>query len=120
MAECIFCAIVKKQPTTLIFEDETAVALPDISPKAPVHLLIVPKKHVSSINEIGEGDELVLGHLFTVAKQLAKEKELAQLGFRLVVNTGPDAGQSVQHLHMHLLGGEPLGRMNTAEEAGLE
>lgn len=108
MQNCLFCQLIDEKKLNLIFEDDTVVAFHDTSPKSPVHILIVPKKHIDSVLEIKEDDEPLLGHLFTVAKQLAKEKGIDESGFRLTVNTGRDAGQTIPHIHMHLQGGAPL------------
>lgn len=113
MSACLFCDLIAAHKLDLLYEDSQVVAFPDIEPKAPVHLLVVPKKHISSVAESQPEDEPLLGHLFTVAKQLANEKNIAVGGFRTVVNTGSDAGQTVHHIHMHVLGGENLGAMNT-------
>lgn len=103
--ECLFCRIAgKKIPSKIVYEDETVVAFQDINPQAPVHLLIIPKKHVASIWEITSPDSKLVGNLILVAQKLARENKLEN-GFRLVANHGPDAGQSVDHLHFHLLGG---------------
>lgn len=104
--DCIFCQIINhKSPSTIIYRDDLVVAFLDIQPAAPVHILIVPRKHITSINEIEPGDEVLIGHLFTVAKSLAVENEISETGYRLIINTGPDARQAVFHIHLHLLGG---------------
>ncbi len=96
-------------PGDILYEDEQCVALRDINPQAPVHILIVPRKPIPSVNEIEEEDIPLMGHLIWVAKKLAREHGVADKGYRLVVNTGPEAGQSIYHLHIHLLGGRPMG-----------
>lgn len=104
--ECIFCQIVqKKAPAKIVYEDEEVIAFWDIRPSAPIHLLIIPKKHLDSLNEAQKNDQFLLGKLILVAKQLAVEHKVDQSGFRLVINTGPWAGQIVHHLHLHLMGG---------------
>ena len=104
--DCIFCNIISgKVPAEMIYQDDEVVAFADINPKAPVHILIVPRKHITSVNEIEEEDQGMLGQLFVVARKVAQLQEVAQTGYKLVVNTGPDAGQIVDHLHVHLLGG---------------
>lgn len=108
MVSCLFCNLLKEKKLNLIYEDDQVVAFPDIEPASPVHILIIPRKHIASINDVVESDEPLLGHLFTVAKQLAKEHQIDQSGYRVQVNTGEHAGQTVFHLHMHLVGGEPL------------
>ncbi len=106
--DCIFCKIVQgKIPSQVIYKDEKITVFKDINPIAPVHYLIVPNQHIDSLNDVTVGDELSLGHIFTVARLLA-EKEGIQEGYRLVMNTGAGAGQTVLHLHMHLLGGKAL------------
>lgn len=106
MEDCIFCKIINKEiPTDFLFENERIVAFADIKPSAPVHILIIPKKHISSVEEVGEEDKELLGELFLVAKKIAKEKGLNKNGYKLAVNVGKGGGQEVFHLHLHLLGG---------------
>ena len=111
MAEdCIFCKIVAGEiPAEKVYEDERAVAFQDIHPSAPHHLLIVPREHIVSVNEATSANEGTLGHLFTVAADLAKKLGVDQSGYRVAVSTGPDAGQLVWHFHMHFLAGRKLG-----------
>jgi histidine triad (HIT) family protein len=105
MASCIFCKIVAKEMSArLVHEDATSIAFHDINPQAPVHVLLIPKKHFASAQEAEEADEVVLGHLHRVASRLAGELKITD-GYRTVVNTGAGAGQSVFHFHLHLLGG---------------
>ncbi len=109
MADCIFCNIIAgKNTPELLYHDELVSAFRDHHPVAPVHILIVPNKHVSSVNDLGLEDEAVMGHLFTVARQLAMHEGIGGSGYRLVVNTGRQGGQGVFHLHMHLLGGRQM------------
>ena len=109
MNKTLFQKIADKEiPAKLIHEDEYCVAFHDIAPQAPVHVLIVPRKAVARIAEAGAEDQALLGHLLLVAQKVAKQLTLAK-GFRLVVNNGPDGGESVPHLHVHLLGGRALG-----------
>lgn len=106
MTDCIFCKIISgKIPSKIVYEDEKAIAFEDISPQAPVHLLVIPRKHISTTLELTEEDNALIGHLFQISKKLAAEKGVAEKGFRLVMNTNPEAGQSVYHIHLHLLGG---------------
>jgi histidine triad (HIT) family protein len=106
---CTFCKIIEGQiPSTAVYQDERSYAFADIHPKAPVHVLIVPRKHICSLDGAAEDDGALLGHLLWVAAQIARKKGL-DAGYRVVVNTGSEAGQSVDHLHLHLLGGRPLG-----------
>lgn len=108
----IFTKIGKKEiPADLVYEDEVCFAFKDIEPKAPTHLLIVPREEFASANEVDEPREKLVGHLVRVAAQLAKQRGLSQSGYRLVFNTGSNAGQTVFHLHLHLLGGRPLHEM---------
>ena len=104
--ECIFCEIAaKKLSARIIYEDEHAVAFEDINPKAPVHALVIPKKHISTNLDIGQTDNMLIGHLFQIANQIAKDKGIADSGFRLVMNCNADSGQTVFHIHLHILGG---------------
>jgi histidine triad (HIT) family protein len=106
---CIFCKIVAGEiPATLIFEDERAVAFRDINPQAPTHALVIPRAHVASLNEASESDEALLGHLLLVAARVAREEGHADGGYRTVINTGAGAGQTVFHVHVHVLGGRSL------------
>ena len=106
MDTCIFCKITERQqPAKIVYEDDQVVAIEDIRPQAPVHLLVMPRKHVPSLREAGSGDGPLLGRLFMVAAQLARERQLDARGYRTVVNNGPWAGQTVDHLHLHVLGG---------------
>lgn len=109
-ADCIFCKIVAGEiPAKTLYEDERAIAIADIDPKAPVHALVIPRRHIRSLAEVGAGDEetLLTGHLLGVANRLAREHGLGK-GYRIVVNTGPEGGQTVDHLHFHLLGGRAM------------
>ncbi|HEX5411195.1 MAG TPA: histidine triad nucleotide-binding protein [Terriglobia bacterium] len=106
MDNCIFCKIIERQqPARIVYEDDQAVAIEDIHPQAPVHLLVMPRKHLPSLKEAEIADGALLGHLFTVAAHLARERQLDGKGYRTVINDGPWAGQTVDHLHVHLLGG---------------
>lgn len=109
MADCLFCKIAKKElPSSLVFEDEDFLAFRDINPIAPVHILIIPRKHIPAVDYLEESDKELMGKFWLVAKKVAREANLAQFGYRLIVNAGRDAGQTVEHLHMHLLGGKEL------------
>uniref|UniRef100_A0A7V3J9H1 Histidine triad nucleotide-binding protein n=1 Tax=candidate division CPR3 bacterium TaxID=2268181 RepID=A0A7V3J9H1_UNCC3 len=106
--KCVFCQIAKKaMPAKIEYEDEEIIAFWDINPSAPVHLLIIPKEHIASINDARPENQQLLGKMLLVAKRLAKQKKIEQNGYRLVINTGPWAGQIIHHLHLHLLGGNP-------------
>lgn len=109
MSDCIFCRIATGDiPATKVHEDEEYVAFQDLNPVAPVHLLIIPKRHVAGLDALGTDDRPLAGGLLTLARRLAHEQGLAERGWRVVVNAGPDAGQTVFHLHLHLLGGRPF------------
>ena len=115
MEDCIFCKIVKKElPSTLVFENERIMVFKDIHPAAPVHLLIIPKKHIQTLSHCSEDDAALLGEMMALIPKLAREEGIAvsgtetgtpQGGFRVVVNTGPDGKQDVYHMHIHLMGG---------------
>ncbi|MGE4271949.1 MAG: histidine triad nucleotide-binding protein [Desulfitobacterium sp.] len=110
MSDCIFCKIINREiPSEVVYEDERVLAIKDINPVAPVHVLIIPKKHSESLNDLNPEDEALVGHLVIVATQLAKELGIADSGYRLVNNCGDDGGQVVKHLHFHLIGGKRLG-----------
>jgi len=112
MSDCIFCKIIAGEiPSKQVYKDDLVTAFYDINPVAPVHVLIVPNEHIPSVNEVQENHEAILGRMFTVAKKIAAEHGIAERGYRLVVNTGSEAGQEVFHLHMHLLGGRKLGKL---------
>ncbi len=107
---CVFCEIVAKRiPARLAYEDDTHLAFHDINPQAPVHLLVIPKRHVENLLELQPGDDGLMGSLVRLGRDLAKELGLGERGFRLVMNAGEDAGYSVYHIHLHLIGGRRLG-----------
>ncbi len=107
--DCLFCKIVNGEiPSTKVYEDETVYAFKDINPVAPVHVLIIPKQHLSSINDVNAENSAVIAHIYEVAAKLAKEFGISENGYRMVSNCGADAGQTVFHLHFHLLGGKKL------------
>lgn len=109
MSDCIFCKIVNNEiPTEKIFEDDKVIAFKDISPCAPVHILIIPKEHITSVNDLDSNNASVIGHIFVVAKNIAKDLGISENGFRIVNNCGNHGGQTVMHLHFHLLGGRNL------------
>jgi histidine triad (HIT) family protein len=110
--ETIFSKIIRQEiPAPLLYQDDLVSAFRDISPKAKTHILIVPNKVIPTVNDVTEDDEIALGRMFMVAKKLAKEEGIAENGYRLIMNCNEDGGQEVFHIHMHLVGGEPLGRM---------
>ena len=109
MSSCIFCQIIAgKSPSQMLYQDEQASAFRDIHPVASTHILVVPNRHLDSVNDLSPEDETLVGHLFTVARQLARQEGVDQTGYRLIVNTGSHAGQVVSHLHMHLIGGQRM------------
>jgi histidine triad (HIT) family protein len=109
MFGCIFCQVAAhEKPAKILYEDEQCLVLQDINPKAPVHLLVIPRKHIRSLNEDLENDKALLGHLLAVAGRMAKEQEVDSTGYRIVINTNAEAGQTVFHLHIHILGGRIL------------
>jgi histidine triad (HIT) family protein len=108
----IFSKIIAKEiPAQIVYQDDRVTAFKDINPVAPVHILIVPNKEIATVNDVTPEDEAVLGHMLVVAKQIAQEQNIADGGYRLIINCGDDGGQEVYHLHMHLLGGRNLGPM---------
>lgn len=110
--ETIFSKIIRKEiPANIVYQDELVTAFRDISPQAKTHILIIPNKVIPTVNDVTEQDEIMLGRLFSVAAKLAKEEGIAEDGYRLIVNCNKYGGQEVFHLHMHLVGGEPLGKM---------
>lgn len=110
MTDCVFCKIASKEiPSEIVYEDDMIVSFKDLEPQAPVHVLIVPKKHIKSLSEATEQDKAVISHIMVdVVAQLAKKFKIASDGFRVVVNTGKMGGQTVPHLHFHLLGGRDM------------
>jgi histidine triad (HIT) family protein len=106
---CLFCKIVaKKIPSKIVYEDDNILAFEDINPQAPVHILVVPKKHISTSLEIQEEDNELIGQLFQVANKIAKDRRVAERGFRLVMNCNREAGQTVFHIHLHFLAGRVM------------
>lgn len=107
--DCIFCKIINREIyRKIVYEDNTIIGIKEINPQAPVHILIIPKKHISKITSLKEEDKELIGHIYLVANKIAKEYAVFQCGFRIVINSGPDAGEEVDHLHFHLLGGRKL------------
>ena len=108
--DCIFCKIINKEiPASVVYEDEEILAFKDINPQAPVHIIVIPKKHIEKITEIEEQDEAVIGKIYSVINKIATEQGIAQEGFRVIINCGENGGQEVKHIHFHLLGGTKLG-----------
>ncbi len=107
--DCLFCKIINKEiPSQIVYEDNDILAFNDIAPKAPVHILIIPKKHISSHAELGEFDAELMGKIHMVINKIAREKGILESGYRVIINCGEDGGQEVKHLHFHLLGGKKL------------
>lgn len=108
-SECIFCRIADGAvPATVVREDEHTVAFRDLDPKAPLHVLVIPRRHIASINEVEDEDAAMMGALFMAARDVAAAEGVAEDGYRLVVNTGAAANQTVQHVHLHVLGGRDM------------
>ena len=106
---CTFCKIINGQaPGRILYKDDFVTALHDINPVAPIHILIVPNKHIATVNELEEEDALVMGRLFITAKKLAAVEGISGTGYRLILNTGRDGGQMIYHLHLHLIGGSQM------------
>ncbi|MGH7232850.1 MAG: histidine triad nucleotide-binding protein [Nitrospiraceae bacterium] len=109
MSTCLFCRIVERTvPSNITYEDDLALAFEDVNPQAPVHILVIPKRHIQSVGDLETADSILLAHLVLTCAKIAKQKGLAQSGYRLVTNTGANGGQTVFHLHWHLLGGRPM------------
>jgi histidine triad (HIT) family protein len=109
MFGCVFCQIAAhKRPARILYEDKDCLVFRDINPKAPVHLLVIPRKHITSLNDDLENDKALLGHMMTVIGQVAKEQGIDGSGYRTVINTNAEAGQTIYHLHIHILGGRML------------
>ena len=109
MEDCIFCKIVNgDMDADVVYQDEQVTAFRDIHPVAPTHILVIPNRHIPSTNEISEEDEQLMGHLLNVVKPIAEQEGIKESGYRLIVNTGPDANQVVQHLHLHIIGGQHM------------
>ena len=107
--DCLFCKIVAGEiPSSKVFEDDECFAFNDITPQAPTHILIVPRKHIDSTDKAGEADRNLLGHLLLTSAVIARDKGFAEDGYRIVINTNADGGQTVFHLHVHLLAGRPF------------
>jgi histidine triad (HIT) family protein len=107
--DCLFCKIIKGEiPSKKVYEDDHLIAFEDIEPQAPVHILVIPRKHVSTILEAGPEDNELIGKMFQAANSIAKEKNIDESGFRLVLNCNRDGGQAVYHIHLHLLGGRQM------------
>ena len=110
MNDCIFCKIINKEiPSSIVYEDDEILAFKDINPVAPVHILVIPKKHIASLIDLNKEDELIIGKIYTAINKIAEQEGIDSKGFRVIVNCGEDGGQEVKHLHFHVLGGKKLG-----------
>ena len=110
MIDCLFCKIVERQiPAKVVYEDDRALAYRDVNPQAPTHVLVIPRRHIATIDHVEPEHEADLGHLFRVASEVAAQEGLSERGYRTVMNCGEEAGQSVFHVHLHLLGGKFMG-----------
>lgn len=109
MNKCIFCELANKEMNNYVYEDENVVAFDDINPVAPVHVLIIPRKHIKNITKLEDGDEKYIVSVTKAIKEVAKKKGVLESGFRIINNCGFDGGQSIEHLHFHLIGGKSLG-----------
>ncbi|MCL5104134.1 MAG: histidine triad nucleotide-binding protein [Armatimonadetes bacterium] len=110
MSDCVFCKIANKEIGKLVYEDDSVAAFDDLNPRAPVHVLIIPKKHIARISDVADGEDAALmGHILVVANKIAAERGISDEGYRVVANCNEAAGQSVWHVHFHLLGGRELG-----------
>jgi histidine triad (HIT) family protein len=109
VSDCIFCKIIeKKVPANIVYEDELTLAFEDVNPQAPVHTLIIPKKHIPTLLDLKDDDNNLVAHLVKVANRIAKDKGIAEKGFRIVTNCNPESGQEVYHIHLHVLGGRRM------------
>lgn len=110
MEDCLFCKIIKGEvPSNKVYEDEEFLAFHDINPAAPIHILVIPKKHIKSVAELEKEDEALMGKLFTVINKIAEQEGFKEDGYRIINNCGKNGGQEVMHLHFHILGGRELG-----------
>ena len=110
MEDCIFCKIIKKEiPSTIIYEDDKVIAFNDVNPAAPIHILVVPKKHIETLLDVSDQDNELISYVYQIINKIAKEKGFANNGFRVIVNCGKDSGQEVMHIHFHVIDGKKLG-----------
>ena len=109
MTDCIFCRIIAgESPSQMVYSDDLVTAFRDIHPVAPTHILIIPNKHIASLNDLTSGDMQLMGHMLTLAPQIAEQEGIRESGYRLILNTGPHGGQVIYHLHLHLIGGQRM------------
>lgn len=110
MADCVFCKIIKREiPSDIVYEDDRVIAFKDVNPAAPIHILVVPKKHIENLLQVSEEDGDIISYIYTVINKIAIDNNFAQNGFRVIANCGKDSGQEVMHIHFHVLGGRKLG-----------
>jgi histidine triad (HIT) family protein len=110
MSDCLFCKIIKREiPSSIVYEDDHVLAFKDINPQAPTHVLVVPKRHIPTLNDLAPGDDQIVGELVRRAAALANDAKISSGGYRVLFNTNRDAGQTVFHIHLHLVGGRALG-----------
>lgn len=111
MEDCVFCKIIKGEiPSEKVYEDDEILAFKDINPAAPIHILVIPKKHISSIIDMKKEDEAIIGRIYSVINKIAEDIGIKEKGFRVILNCGEDGGQEVKHIHFHLLAGKKLGQ----------
>jgi histidine triad (HIT) family protein len=109
MPDCLFCKIIKREiPGSIVYEDDRILAFNDINPQAPTHVLVVPKRHVESLNDLQQDDDQIVGEIVRRAAAIARERGISARGYRMVFNTNREAGQTVFHIHLHLIGGRPM------------
>ena len=110
MEDCIFCKIIRKEiPSEIVYEDEKVIAFKDVNPAAPIHILVVPKKHIETLLDVKDEDSELISYIYQIINKIAKNEGFAENGFRVIVNCGKDSGQEVMHIHFHVLGGKKLG-----------
>ncbi len=110
MENCIFCKIINKEiPSTIVYEDDKVIAFNDVNPAAPIHILVVPKKHIEKVLDVKDDEMDLIAHIYKVINKIASDQGFAEKGFRVITNCGKDSGQEVMHLHFHILGGKTLG-----------
>ena len=110
MEDCVFCKIIKREiPSDIVYEDERVIAFKDVNPVAPIHILVVPKKHIENLLQVSEEDGDIISYIYKVINKIAIDNNFAQNGFRVIANCGKDSGQEVMHIHFHVLGGRKLG-----------
>ena len=110
MADCVFCKIIKREiPSDIVYEDDRVIAFKDVNPAAPIHILVVPKKHIENLLQVSEEDGDIISYIYKIINKIAIDNNFAQNGFRVIANCGKDSGQEVMHIHFHVLGGKKLG-----------